>query len=219
MLRRVAAPWHPLRSIQAAIMSGSVEVVRHTIGCERLRARVRFRHVDPCRHGAHPEPALYPTHRRAFSKRRNQGPSSCGQSRGSQEYCRRRKQRSGWGIRIVTRPSALVRPSRWGSGDRCPWAGRGDRRNGSSRDHARVPPRRRADRRAARPSPWATTMGSFDPINTCPSAAPLRSALRMPWTSSPVSHSTGACRYACKAAWGSAPASCLTAATQERKSL
>jgi hypothetical protein len=55
-------------------------------------------------------PSLYPTHRRAFWKRRNQGPSSCGQSRGSQEYCRRRKQRSGWGISIVTRPSALVRP-------------------------------------------------------------------------------------------------------------
>jgi hypothetical protein len=31
-------------------------------------------------------------------------------SPGSQEYCRRRKQRSGCGIRIVTRPSALVRP-------------------------------------------------------------------------------------------------------------
>jgi hypothetical protein len=54
--------------------------------------------------------SLYPTHRRAFWKRRNQGPSSCGQSRGSHEYCLRKKQRSGWGIRIVTRPSALVRP-------------------------------------------------------------------------------------------------------------
>jgi hypothetical protein len=65
---------------------------------------------DPRRHGTHSEPAPYPTHRRAFWKRRNQGPSSYGHSRGSQEYCRRRKERSGWGIRIVTRPSALVRP-------------------------------------------------------------------------------------------------------------
>ena len=52
--------------------------------------------------------------------------------------------------------------SRWGFGDSYPWAGRGDRQSGSSRDHPRVPPRRPTDRNTARPSPWARTMGSLD---------------------------------------------------------
>ena len=51
---------------------------------------------------------LYPTQTRAFLKKRIHGLSS-GQSRGLQLICDERNTRSGWGMRIVARPSSLVR--------------------------------------------------------------------------------------------------------------
>ena len=49
----------------------------------------------------------YPTHIRAFRNRRIHGPSSV-RPGGRQESCTARKTRSGWGIRMVTRPSGVV---------------------------------------------------------------------------------------------------------------
>jgi len=99
--------------------------------------------------------------------RRSQGPSFS-HSSGCQENCTLRNTRSGCGIRMVKRPSLLVRlvipcGAHWGWRDKLPLHGRDYRHTASKRPASSTCCAPFSLANSARPSPCATTIGMREP--------------------------------------------------------